>query len=70
MKRAKAGGSEYCYTQDVTPVLIERSAKVQYMASAITEARPIVDTDMPGKFGLMPSHFFRIFLGPLRIEGS
>ena len=39
-------------------ILIERSAKVQYMASAIGDAKAIVDADMPGKFGSMPTHFF------------
>ncbi len=39
-------------------ILIERSAKVQYMASAIGEPKAIVATDMPGKFGAMPTHFF------------
>ena len=39
-------------------ILIEKSAKVQYMASAIGEPRPIVADEMPGKFGSMPTHFF------------
>ena len=39
-------------------ILIERSAKVQYMASAIGDPKAIVDADMPGKFGSMPTHFF------------
>ena len=39
-------------------ILIERSAKVQYMASAIGDPRAIVAADMPGKFGSMPTHFF------------
>ena len=39
-------------------ILIERSAKVQYMASAIGDPKAIVDADMPGKFGIMPTHFF------------
>ena len=39
-------------------ILIEKSAKVQYMASAIGEPRPIVADEMPGKFGNMPTHFF------------
>lgn len=30
-------------------ILIERSAKVQYMASAIGDPKAIVDADMPGK---------------------
>ena len=32
-------------------ILIEKSAKVQHMASAIGEPRPIVADEMPGKFG-------------------
>jgi len=39
-------------------ILIEKSAKIQYMASAIGEPKPIVPDDMPGKFGSMPTHFF------------
>ena len=39
-------------------ILIERSAKVQYMASAIGDPKSIVAADMPGKFGSMPTHFF------------
>jgi len=39
-------------------ILIERSAKVQYMASAIGDPKAIVAADMPGKFGSMPTHFF------------
>ena len=39
-------------------ILIERSAKIQYMASAIGAPRAIVENDMPGKFGSMPTHFF------------
>ena len=39
-------------------ILIERSAKIQYMASAIGVPRAIVEDDMPGKFGSMPIHFF------------
>jgi len=39
-------------------ILIERSAKIQYMASAIGVPRAIVEDDMPGKFGSMPTHFF------------
>lgn len=39
-------------------ILIERSAKLQYMASAIGDPKAIVDADMPGKFGIMPTHFF------------
>lgn len=39
-------------------ILIERSAKLQYMASAIGDPKAIVDADMPGKFGAMPTHFF------------
>jgi ribulose-5-phosphate 4-epimerase/fuculose-1-phosphate aldolase len=39
-------------------ILIEKSAKVQYMAAAIGEPRPIVADEMPGKFGTMPTHFF------------
>ena len=38
-------------------ILIERSAKVQYMASAIGSPNAIVEDDMPGKFGSMPTHF-------------
>ena len=39
-------------------ILIEKSAKIQYMASAIAEPRAIVADEMPGKFGSMPTHFF------------
>ena len=39
-------------------ILIEKSAKVQYMASAVGEPKAIVEQDMPGKFGAMPTHFF------------
>jgi len=39
-------------------ILIERSAKIQYMASAIGAPRPIAADEMPGKFGTMPTHFF------------
>jgi ribulose-5-phosphate 4-epimerase/fuculose-1-phosphate aldolase len=39
-------------------ILIERSAKIQYMASAIGVPKAIVESDMPGKFGSMPTHFF------------
>ena len=39
-------------------ILIERSAKVQYMASAIGDPKSIVAADMPGKFGSMPTLFF------------
>ena len=39
-------------------ILIERSAKAQYTASAIGDPKAIVDADMPGKFGSMPTHFF------------
>jgi ribulose-5-phosphate 4-epimerase/fuculose-1-phosphate aldolase len=39
-------------------ILIEKSAKIQYMASAIREPRAIVADEMPGKFGSMPTHFF------------
>src|SRR6185436_2486281 len=39
-------------------ILIEKSAKVQYMVSAIGEPRAIVADEMPGKFGSMPTHFF------------
>jgi len=39
-------------------ILIEKSAKIQYMAAAIGEPRAIVADEMPGKFGSMPTHFF------------
>ena len=39
-------------------ILIEKSAKIQYMASAIGEPRAIVGEEMPGKFASMPTHFF------------
>ena len=39
-------------------ILIEKSAKVQYMASLIGEPREIVADEVPGKFGSMPRHFF------------
>jgi ribulose-5-phosphate 4-epimerase/fuculose-1-phosphate aldolase len=44
-------------------ILIERSAKVQYMASAIGDPKSIVAADMPGKFGSMPTHFFESVWG-------
>ena len=39
-------------------ILIEKSAKIQYLASAIGQPRAIVASDMPGKFGSMPTQFF------------
>ncbi len=39
-------------------ILIEKSAKIQYMASAIGDPKAIVAAEMPGKFGSMPTHFF------------
>lgn len=39
-------------------ILIEKSARVQYMASAIGKPREIVAADVPGRFGKMPTHFF------------
>ena len=41
-------------------ILIERSAKIQYMASAIGAPRPIAADEMPGKFGTMPTHFLNL----------
>ena len=49
-------------------ILIEKSAKVQHMASAIGEPRPIVADEMPGKFGNMPTHFFESSWGALCVE--
>lgn len=39
-------------------ILIEKSAKVQYMASSIGKPIPITSAEMPEKFGRMPEHFF------------
>jgi len=39
-------------------ILIEKSAKIQYMASAIGDPREIVADEVPGRFGKMPTHFF------------
>jgi len=39
-------------------ILIEKAAKVQYMAAMIGEPRVITAEEVPDKFGNMPKHFF------------
>jgi ribulose-5-phosphate 4-epimerase/fuculose-1-phosphate aldolase len=50
--------SESIQEATLLSILIEKSAKIQYMASAIGDPKPIVADEMPGKFGSMPRHFF------------